>query len=234
MSKNPLTKENILNVLSIIYDKSKSGIPHVSPPVEKVADEYLKKYPDKEIAAKRMLNMQVAKCTTSGFINGFGGFIAMPDVQMRMIACAAYIGGYNLNDDEVQTFVYACLAGVSVNEIVKKFGVQLGEKLVLQGVKKIPGKVLTKINQRIGFRLITKFGEKGLINIGKMIPVVGAVINGGLDLAETKIIANRAYKMFILNDYSVGSDIPVDDVIDVDVISEDKNDAVENNEEEKE
>ena len=67
-----------------------------------------------------------------------------------------------------------------------------------------------------------------------MIPVVGAVINGGLDLAETKIIANRAYKMFILNDYSVGSDIPVDDVIDVDVISEDKNDAVENNEEEKE
>ena len=78
---------------------------------------------------------------------------------MRMIACAAYIGGYNLNDDEVQTFVYACLAGVSVNEIVKKFGVQLGEKLVLQGVKKIPGKVLTKINQRIGFRLITKFGD---------------------------------------------------------------------------
>ena len=245
MSKNPLTKENILNVLSIIYDKSKSGIQHVSPPVEKVADEYLKKYPDKEIAAKRMLNMQVAKCTTSGFINGFGGFIAMPVtipanlssvlyVQMRMIACAAYIGGCDLNDDEVQTFVYACLAGVSVNEIVKKFGVQLGEKLVLQGVKKIPGKVLTKINQRIGFRLITKFGEKGLINIGKMIPVVGAVINGGLDLAETKIIANRAYKMFILNDYSVGSDVPVDDVIDVDVISEDKNDVVENNEEETE
>lgn len=64
-------------------------------------------------------------------------------------------------------------------------------------VKKIPGKTLTKINQKVGFRFLTKFGEKGLINIGKMIPVVGALISGGFDLAETKIIADRAYKEFM-------------------------------------
>ena len=66
----------------------------------------------------------------------------------------------------------------------------------------IPGKALVKINQKVGFRFVTKFGEKGLINIGKMVPVVGALINGGLDYAETKVIANRAYKMFMLNDFS--------------------------------
>ena len=49
----------------------------------------------------------------------------------------------------------------------------------------------------MGFRFITKFGTKGLVNIGKMIPCVGAVIGGGLDLAETKVISNRAYKWFI-------------------------------------
>lgn len=31
-------------------------------------------------------------------------------------------------------------------------------------VKKIPGTVITKINQKIGFRFLTKFGSKGLIN----------------------------------------------------------------------
>ena len=241
MSKNPLTKENILSVLSTIYDKSKSGIPHVSPPIEKMADDYLKKYHNKEKAAKRMLNMQVAKCTTSGFINGFGGWIAMPVtipanissvlyVQMRMIACTACIAGYDLDDDEVQTFVFACLAGVSVSELLKKFGVQFSEKLALQGIKKIPGKILTKINQRIGFRFLTKFGSKGLINVGKLIPVVGAVVNGALDLGETKFIANRAYKMFILKNFSDGEDFPDEDVIDVDISSEDINKVIENNE----
>ena len=59
-----------------------------------------------------------------------------------------------------------------------------------------------KINQKVGFRFLTKFGTKGLINIGKAIPVVGGVISGGFDFAETKIIADRAYKMFILGDFS--------------------------------
>lgn len=164
-----------------------------------------------------MLKNQVAKCATSGFITGFGGFITLPItmpanissvlyVQMRMIACTAYMAGYDLSSDQIQTFIYACLAGVSVNALCKKFGVNFGKKLANVGIKKIPGKTITKINQKIGFRFVTKFGEKGLINLGKMIPVVGAAINGGFDLVETKAIAKRAYKMFIDGDLTVGED----------------------------
>lgn len=213
-----LTPGKMVKALDFLYERSAKGIKHVSKPVSEFADDYLSKFKDKRIAAKTMLNTQVAKCTTSGFITGFGGFITMPVtipanlssvlyVQMRMIACCAYMGGYDLNDDQVQTFVYACLAGTSVNQVVKKFGVQLGEKVAVGAVKKIPGKVLTKINQKIGFRLVTKFGQKGLVNLGKAIPVVGAAINGGFDLVETKVIANRAYKMFIEKDFSVGEKI---------------------------
>ena len=72
-----------------------------------------------------------------------------------------------------------------------------GTKLTMSLVNRIPGKTLTTINQKVVFRFLTKFGEKGLINIGKMIPVVGALNSGGFDLAETKIIANRAYKEFM-------------------------------------
>ena len=55
------------------------------------------------------------------------------------------------------------------------------------------------INQKVGFRLLTKFGETGAINLGKAVPVVGGVIGGSFDFATTKIIANNAYKMFIDN-----------------------------------
>ena len=71
-------------------------------------------------------------------------------------------------------------------------------------MKKLPGKVLTKINQKVGFRLFTKFGTKGLVNLGKLVPVVGGVIGGTLDFAETKVIANRAIKWFVENDFSEG------------------------------
>ena len=84
-------------------------------------------------------------------------------------------------------------------------------------VKKIPDTVLTKINQKVGFKFLTKFGEKGIINIVKLVPVVGGVIGGGFDLVETKVIANRAYKMFIKGDFSALDDKDDDEIIDVDI-----------------
>lgn len=220
-----LKETDIESILNSIYDQAVNGVGKVSPSVEKLASDYVKKHPNKQEAAKAMINNQIIKCTTSGFLTGLGGLITLPVtvpanvstvlyVQMRMIACTAYMGGFDLSDDQVQTFVYACLAGISVNEIIKKFGVEFGKKTVTKTIEKIPGKVLTVINQKIGFRLLTKFGETGLINLGKMVPAVGGIINGGLDYTQTKIIAVRAYKMFIEHDFSVGESVPeIDDLV---------------------
>ncbi len=131
---------------------------------------------------------------------------------MRMIACIAYLGGYDLKSNQTQTFVYACLAGVSVNQLIKAVGAKFGVKLANSMIKKIPGKVLTKINQKVGFRFLTKFGTKGLVNLGKMVPGVGAVIGGSLDYAETKVISKRAYKWFMQGDFSEGKN---EDVVDI-------------------
>ncbi len=208
-----LTQEDIMKILDSCYQQVLDGIPLVSPAIEDLANNYLSRYPSKEYAAKAMIKNQIIKCTTSGFISGFGGFITMPVtipanissviyVQMRMIACCAYMAGYDLKSDETQTFVYACLAGVAVNGLLKQTGIKLGGKLAQGAIKKIPGKFLTKINQKVGFRLITKFGSKGVINLGKLLPGVGAIIGGSFDFAETKIISSRAYKWFLEGNFS--------------------------------
>lgn len=78
-----------------------------------MAEDYLNKHKDLNKAAKSMLNHQVAKCTTQGVITGFGGLITLPVaisanlssvlyVQMRMVACAAHMGGYDLESDQVK------------------------------------------------------------------------------------------------------------------------------------
>jgi len=218
--------ENVLKALDICYQKCLSGIEHVSPPIEQLASNYQTRKATDSEAAKSMIRHQIIKCTTSGFITGFGGAISLPVtipanlgsvlyVQMRMVACTAYIAGYDVKSDQVQTLIYACLAGVAINELIKKAGIKVGEKLTISAIKRIPGKVLTKINQKVGFRLLTKFGETGIINLGKLVPGVGAVINGGLDLAETKAIGNRAYKWFFEGDYSAPDEENVIDAVEL-------------------
>ena len=212
--KTVIAQEDVMKIFDSCYEKCLNGIPKVSPSVEEMANDYLKKYKTKEEACKAMIRNQITKCATSGFITGFGGFITMPVtlpanitsviyVQMRMIACTSYMAGFDLDSDQTQTLVYACLAGVAVNNVIKQAGIKFGVKFANGLIKKIPGKVLTKINQKVGFRFITKFGTKGVINLGKLIPGVGAVIGGGLDLVETKIIAKRSYKWFFEHDFSV-------------------------------
>ena len=212
--KTVIAQEDVMKILDSCYEKCLNGIPKVSPSVEEMANDYLKKYKTKEEACKAMIRNQITKCATSGFITGFGGFITMPVtlpanitsviyVQMRMIACTSYMAGFDLDSDQTQTLVYACLAGVAVNNVMKQASIKFGVKFANGLIKKIPGKVLIKINQKVGFRFVTKFGTKGIINLGKLIPGVGAVIGGGLDLVETKIIAERSYKWFFEHDFSI-------------------------------
>lgn len=111
---------------------------------------------------------------------------------MRMIAAIAYIRGYNLKDDEVKTLIYCILAGLSIENLLKSAGIQFTKKTSLSLIQKIPGKVLTAINQKIGFRFITKAGEKGVVNLTKIVPVFGGIIGGGIDWIATKKIAKIA------------------------------------------
>lgn len=182
--KPVVTQEDIMKLLDSCYKKCLNGIPKVSPSVEELANDYLKKHGTVEEACKAMLRNQITKCTTSGVVTGFGGFMTMPVaipanvgsviyVQMQMIACVAYMAEYELNSDQTQTFIYACLAGVAVNGLLKQAGIKFGVKFANGLIKKIPGKVLTKINQKVGFRFITKFGTKGIVNLGKLLPGVG-------------------------------------------------------------
>lgn len=209
MNKIELSQEQIMNVLDTCYNAAINGIPG-SENCNDLAQQYLNKYRTPELAAKKMFTAQVAKCTTSGFLTSLGGLITLPVtapanvasvlyIQLRMIATTAILGGYDPRDDEVQTLAYVCLAGTSVSDVFKSTGVQFANKITLGMIKKIPGTTLTKINQKVGFRFMTRFGSKGLINLVKIVPIAGGVVCGGLDFAATKIIARQAYNYFICN-----------------------------------
>lgn len=206
--KTNFNETQMVSILDELYAKVLNGVPKVSKPVESLANDYLIQDNSPEKAAKELIKYQIAKCGTSGFITGLGGLITLPVaipanvssvlyIQLRMIAAIAYMGGFDIQSDQVQTLSYACLTGSAIADVLKQTGIKVGEKIAVASINKIPGKVLTSINQKVGFRLITKFGTKGAVNLIKLVPVFGGIIGGAVDISSTQIIAKNAYNIFI-------------------------------------
>ncbi len=116
---------------------------------------------------------------------------------MQMIATIAVMAGLNPSHDEVKALCYSCLAGSGSVDILKQAGVKFANKGGQVIIKRIPVEVIRAANKKIGMLFITKGGTKGIINLGKAVPVLGGVVGGGFDYITTRIIANRAIKLFI-------------------------------------
>jgi len=203
-----LTESKIMQVLDWTYDKAVNGVSGLDSAAE-LADSYMKQGGSLKDQANSLIRWQNTKSGTSGFLTGLGGIITMPVtipanitsvmyVQVRMIAAIAHMGGHDLNDDRVKSLVYACLTGNAAKDILKDMGIVVGRKLTENAIKNISGKTITAINQKVGFRLITKFGEKGVVNLGKAVPLLGGVIGATFDSVATNTIGNIARDTFIL------------------------------------
>jgi len=204
---NELSDSKIIQALNWTYEKAVNGVAGLDS-AEDMANDYLKGSGSLQDKANSLIRWQNTKAATSGFLTGLGGVMVMPItipagvasvmyVQVRMIAAIAKMGGYDLQDDKVKTLVFACLAGDATKDVLKDVGIVIGSKMATNAIKNISGKTLTAINQKVGFRLITKFGEKGTINLFKAIPVLGGVIGGTVDLTATNVIGNIARNTFI-------------------------------------
>lgn len=63
-------------------------------------------------------------------------------------------------------------------------------------LQKVPGRVLIEINKKVGFRLVTKAGQKGAVNLIKIVPVVGGGVGATVDVISCRAIATYALSTF--------------------------------------
>lgn len=217
--------QDMINTLDKLYGCVLDGIPHVSPPLTVFAEKYLKKGGNVEEAAVKLINAQIAKSTASGFITGLGGIITIPVslpanlatvlyFQMRMIAAVAYMAGFDVHSAQVRSLIYMCLAGLTVEQLLKNTGIKIGTRITKSVAAKLPGKLTASINQKVGYRLFTKFGNRSALSVGKAVPILGGIISGGIDMMETQLIAERAYNMFIGGEADHAADFAEFEVLD--------------------
>lgn len=210
VANGQLTDSLVMQALDWAYEKATSDIPGLDS-AQELAASYLKEEGSLREQIDSLIRWQNAKSATSGFITNLGGLITLPVaipanfvsviyIQVRMIAAIAKMCGYDLKDDRVRTLVYVSLCGSAVKDLFKDIGVQFGTKLTAEMIKKyVSAEVLKAINKAVGFKLLTKAGEKGTINLTKAVPLVGGVIAGALDGFTTNVVGNTARDIF-LND----------------------------------
>lgn len=185
------------------------GVPGMKSSIE-LAGDYVgdSSYRDHEGRIKSLIRWETSKTASSGFVTGLGGLVTLPAtlpaglgaawiVQVRMVGAIAYLRGWDLEDERVRTLCLAALVGDStVNAVSKEFGGQVAVKGGKAALGRVPGKVFIEINKKVGFRLITKGGQKGVINLGKVVPVLGGVVGGAVDASATRTVGAVATRAF--------------------------------------
>lgn len=204
----PESESKALQLVNFITESAIDGIAPLCS-AENLALEYRidVSYPDNEERIESLINWETTKNFTSGFITGLGGLILLPVaiptafaaswiIQARMAAAIASLAGYDIGSDRVRTFVTACLVGDACKDIVKSAGIQASKGLAKSAINRVPGKVLIEINKKVGMRLITKAGQKGAVNLMKMVPLAGGIVGGAFDAGACRIVGKQAKRLF--------------------------------------
>ena len=201
------------NALALVSKVSELGIDGKAPRMKssaELAEDYLRdsRYRNHDARINSLIRWESSKTFTTGFVTGVGGALVLPVtipaaiasawvLQARMAAAIAHIRGYDLDDDRVRTLAVAALAGdATITEAVRRIGTDLGTRASKQAVSRISGRALIEINKKVGFRLLTKAGTTGVINISKAIPLVGGVVGGTVDSAATRVVGKVAKRTF--------------------------------------
>lgn len=174
---------------------------------ETIAEEHLTRHHDREKAIQRLIGTHTRLVGMSGFAAGLGGVITMPvtiptDVGVfylqasRCSAAVAHLRGYDLASDEVRSIVLMSMLGAGGVATAADFGVQLGTRSALAALKKVPGRVLIDINKKVGFRLVTKAGTTGVVNLTKLVPLVGGGVGSSVNVLGMRTIGRYAVKNF--------------------------------------
>ena len=166
-----------LQVANWLTEKAVGGVGPLSS-AEELALEYLNdsSYESNDKRVDSLIKWETSKNFSTGFITGLGGFATLPVtipaslgaswiLQARMAAAIARIYGHDLSEDRVKTLILCVIIGQDIKEVCKQVGIKIGTKLTYVAIRKLPGEVLKRINQAVGFRLLTKAGEKGIINL---------------------------------------------------------------------
>ena len=162
---------------------------------------------DRDVAVRKLVASHVRLAAASGFVTGLGGVVTLPIavpaataglyvLATRMSAGIAHLRGYDIGTAEVRSAVLVSLLGSAGASALKRAGVEVGRRSAAVAMERMSAALLVEINKRVGYALVAKAGEKGLVGLGKLVPLVGGPIGATVDGLGCRTIASYAMRTF--------------------------------------
>ncbi len=141
--------------------------------------------------------------------------VSVSYLQLRMIAVIGILFGWEATSDQLRTVAFSCLLGTAAGEAVRDVGVKASTRFGSRFIRHIPGKSLKRVNDffRIHNLFIkgvnvgtkagrtatasagAKAGSKGIVNLSKMVPLLGGIVGGGLNILFTWQMGHFAVRL---------------------------------------
>jgi EcsC protein family len=183
------------------------GAGPLSPAVESAEQHLITAGGDREEAIRRLVATHVRLAAATGFVTGLGGIATLPVsvpaamaglyiIATRMTAGIAHLRGYDVETDEVRSAILVALLGSAGAAVLRNTGVEIGQRSTAAALQRLPGRTLAELNRRVGYRVVAKAGEKGVVNLTKLVPLVGGPIGAAVDGVSCKTIAGYAMRTF--------------------------------------
>ena len=176
---------------------------------EHVADEALRAHGgDIEAAVDAIVRSHIIKGGASGFVTSLGGFITLPIalpvnllgfylLATRMTAAVAKVRGHDIRSEQIRTAVLLTLVGAEADDLLRKANMVVpGGTLSNLAAQRLPGPALMVVQKAIGFRLLAQVGKSTFARLGRLVPLVGGAIGGGLDAYMLHRFSMNAKRQF--------------------------------------
>ena len=165
------------------------------------------RFSDTDLRVRALIRSHTLMNFGTGFLTGLGGLVTLPIaipsamtaswvIHTRLAGAIAVLHGYDIDDERVQTFILFSLLGNAGKQVLRSAGITVANRLALQGIDAIPARLLTEINKRVGMRLVTRAGERGVVNLTKVVPVAGGLVGGSVDALYCNAVGRRAHALF--------------------------------------
>jgi len=195
-----------LQLFDWVYGRALDGLPGLDG-AEELAAKYIARHSTSEAAIKALILSQTGLAGGAGFLTGIGGFVSLPVaipanlasalyIQVRMIAAIAHLRGHDIRTPEVRGLVLACLTGSKAADTLKNAGTRVGVRMTRDVAAWMSPALFKKAERVAGVSVPAVTGAGNVAKVGKLVPVVGGVVAGGVDAALTQLVGRAADRVF--------------------------------------
>ena len=127
----------------------------------------------------------------TGALAGLGGVLTLPAgggdllyflyAEIELAAAIITLFGVELEAEQHRPILMAAAMGLGVNELLRLLGSRLGEQAAKKLLVNLSREAAQRLQRLLGEKLSLALAKRSWLGLGRLLPVGGAVVGGGLN-----------------------------------------------------